>query len=1082
MKHRFGITFGPGTPGLRLRNSALFIAFMLGVMLIASASALAGVSPVIVFRTAPGTDYQLYVPSAKDTVTLAGTASMNNVVIGDVDGDGAEDEMVYSSAVGGKLGYYKIPGDGLWHPEQNYAIPNTPIDAVPLTVLRTGGLGTIGRIVYASQIYRKSYSISPTGTQRRVSVWMDKAYAADVRQRGIKSDLVWWTNGVGMRWRAGFTGYDHKAPYPDWVPIGCGKLDATVPARVMAFYASDDYDPTVYFTDRNWNLSKVKGSHWPWTVNRGSTVIGDVDDDGVDEIVTCMSSIHPLQWYNVPPKDGSFDFYSLVTIYNILPAWNIAGVARVNMPAVTPPPPSPPPPPTVVNIANISELANLEDGTLVQLAPKSQTKMVNELDADGSIAATGYYIEETDCSSGIRIIGQTNAVEGQQIAIKGILDTLNGERVIIADTQAVSTSNMKIAAISSTIESVLETAAMTGLLVSVSGSIASADIASGTLDFTDGMQAIKVYAPENTNTSGQFTLIGCVGAENNDVGAAIPVLRVESSSDMIAPDRPENLFQGSIWTATSLEKILKTDPVKNLQTPVIKAAKGEHEAFQVVLRGGASAVSSVTISASDLTSGASTISASNVSVFLASYIYLPDYKQDYPDALPPYQKPFTLGAGETKPIWLDVAVPKTAAEGDYTGKITITDASGAKTEIPYVLHVYNFALPDANKYATAFQFDPYEMAIQHKIDRHSTQGFDLEKIYSEFMLNHGVCPFVIPTGTDIFSADGAKYLTDPRLSATLIPWTTNATYLTNSMNRFESLGVLNKGYFYLADEIWSMAHVASVKNDCTYVHSIKPAALAMATVVDDPRASAEPRWVSGRSYAVGEIVCHGDEGPYYWQDYLYKCKVAHTSSAASEPVLGADRDQYWSQIKIIDELTGYTNLWCIGIKFWETRVAPALEARRQAGDTLWGCTALDPKFFIQSKPMDLRVLTWQSYHYACTGFLYWKVDFWSSSVPDPWTSADTLGVGNTYGRYGEGSLFYPGYQVGINGPVTSIRMETLRDSVEDYQYFWLLEQKIGRAGVKAYTDQIATLWNSYNGDASALASVRDQIAQRIEAP
>jgi hypothetical protein len=131
--------------------------------------------------------------------------------------------------------------------------------------------------------------------------------------------------------------------------------------------------------------------------------------------------------------------------------------------------------------------------------------------------------------------------------------------------------------------------------------------------------------------------------------------------------------------------------------------------------------------------------------------------------------------------------------------------------------------------------------------------------------------------------------------------------------------------------------------------------------------------------------------------------------------------------------------------------------------------------------MDLRVLTWQSYHYAATGFLYWKVDFWSA-CPNPWTSAETLGAGNTYGRYGEGSLFYPGYQVGINGPVTSIRMETLRDSVEDYQYFWLLEQKIGRAGAKAYTDQIATLWNSYNGNANTLASVRDQIAQRIEAP
>jgi uncharacterized membrane-anchored protein YitT (DUF2179 family) len=46
--------------------------------------------------------------------------------------------------------------------------------------------------------------------------------------------------------------------------------------------------------------------------------------------------------------------------------------------------------------------------------------------------------------------------------------------------------------------------------------------------------------------------------------------------------------------------------------------------------------------------------------------------------------------------------------------------------------------------------------------------------------------------------------------------------------------------------------------------------------------------------------------------------------------------------------------------------------------------------------------------------------------------------------YGDGSVMYPGYNVGVQGGVASIRMECIRDGVEDFDMLKLAEQYLGR--------------------------------------
>ena len=120
----------------------------------------------------------------------------------------------------------------------------------------------------------------------------------------------------------------------------------------------------------------------------------------------------------------------------------------------------------------------------------------------------------------------------------------------------------------------------------------------------------------------------------------------------------------AVWTATSMQKVLKTDAIRPLQPVSLNAARNEHEAFQIVLRSGRDALDGVSVTVSDLVSDNGRISASHVSLYLPAYIHLPRLLKDYPDPLPPYQKPFALRPGQTQPVWVDVYVPRDARPGN----------------------------------------------------------------------------------------------------------------------------------------------------------------------------------------------------------------------------------------------------------------------------------------------------------------------------------------------------------------------------------------------------------------------------------
>ena len=111
------------------------------------------------------------------------------------------------------------------------------------------------------------------------------------------------------------------------------------------------------------------------------------------------------------------------------------------------------------------------------------------------------------------------------------------------------------------------------------------------------------------------------------------------------------------------------------------------------------------------------------------------------------------------------------------------------------------------------------------------------------------------------------------------------------------------------------------------------------------------------------------------------------------------------------------------------------------GENIWWYGCMNPKvpyptYHLDDDLITSRVLSWMQYDYGIEGNLYWVTNDYNVGR-DVWTNPEVETA-----CPGDGYLIYPGREYGINGPISTLRLESIREGNEDYEYFWLFEQKI----------------------------------------
>jgi hypothetical protein len=188
------------------------------------------------------------------------------------------------------------------------------------------------------------------------------------------------------------------------------------------------------------------------------------------------------------------------------------------------------------------------------------------------------------------------------------------------------------------------------------------------------------------------------------------------------------------------------------------------------------------------------------------------------------------------------------------------------------------------------------------------------------------------------------------------------------------------------------------------------------------------------------------------------------------------------------------------------------------GRKMWSYLMTWPKaphvnLFIDSDAINLRMWLWISYRYHLSGILVWNSNTWNAEgcAPpgvlqniwaDPMTYMDghgtPVGAAAEYGN-GDGMFFYPPNRDPNNdktkyltGPVPSLRLEILREGIDDYDYLVMLENcmKNAKPGQQTLVNKAKQLLNygdevfvnnmNYSKDPEILGKYRQQIGELLE--
>ncbi|GGC48390.1 hypothetical protein GCM10011386_45760 [Parapedobacter defluvii] len=171
---------------------------------------------------------------------------------------------------------------------------------------------------------------------------------------------------------------------------------------------------------------------------------------------------------------------------------------------------------------------------------------------------------------------------------------------------------------------------------------------------------------------------------------------------------------------------------------------------------------------------------------------------------------------------------------------------------------------------------------------------------------------------------------------------------------------------------------------------------------------------------------------------------------------------------------------------------PFADQLRAAGKKVWGYISLQPyhpmpNWRIENALIETRVLlSAMAYHERFDGFLYWGVNQYNKGqweTPRPISRNTPLKLDMSITTpteeykwlHGDGLLIYPG----TDGPLSSIRMENIRKGLEEYEYYKLVEAKLGKNATLELAAQVAQSMSAYTRDVQEYLKHKASLAAKL---
>lgn len=434
---------------------------------------------------------------------------------------------------------------------------------------------------------------------------------------------------------------------------------------------------------------------------------------------------------------------------------------------------------------------------------------------------------------------------------------------------------------------------------------------------------------------------------------------------------------------------------------------------------------------------------------------------------------FDIKAGESQSFIIKATTTAESKAGEYAATLTVVDANGKEVKKATVFtYVWNFVLDDASSCKTLMDMSAYEVYMTYfdfAADLSNERGENLGEVYYNFLLDYRVNCYSLPFGNDDGSFSDSRlleYLNNPRVQAfqplgwskEIAPWKVANAY--NFLSQNEEW--MEKAYFYPVDEPGSVTRLDDINYYGKMLEENFPGYKLIA-----------PMHVN---YATSE----GDFFSYVTSSVNVWCPKTFFFNTFAEWF--ENQDLYYGTTVQLEEKLG-----SLRDRFW---------AEQEGGDEVWWYVTRFPNdpeitLIINTEAVNIRTLFWQQKLYNVDGFLYYLVNHWGNGSDRYWIpSADKwyqgmdamheINEAYPYEVYGNGILIYSGVYFAQTDPVASLRLESVRDGIEDFEYLTMLEEVYGKDVVDAIIAKWTTGLGEYSTDADAFRELRAQLGALVE--
>ena len=384
----------------------------------------------------------------------------------------------------------------------------------------------------------------------------------------------------------------------------------------------------------------------------------------------------------------------------------------------------------------------------------------------------------------------------------------------------------------------------------------------------------------------------------------------------------------------------------------------------------------------------------------------PDYLSD--------AKQVAVEAGRYQAIYLTIHIPRDARAGDYQGTVTFHTREGDKT-LPLALTVYPLTLPQEHHLMATLWYSTNRFKQFHGVESSDSDAFyRMLGVYARNMADHRQNVFRV--SLDLIKATKNK---DGKLTfdfSQFDKWA-DVFWGTGRMDLLETGFVARFG-----EGDWSSRQIVlrdfRAQDETTKASVTMPGKEFLPSFLPALEQHLQERgWLDKTVFHIADEPSNHNIAD--WReasDFVHRHGPRLRRIDAIETPHCLDRLEIW-----VPKIDHYAS--------WQD----AYREAQRVGNEMWFYTVgifqagVYPNKTVDVPLIQSRVLHWFNYRFDLKGYLHWGYNSWTD---DPFEAPGQ--------HRGDGWHVYPKK----GGLLDSLRWEQMRNGIQDYEYLWLLEDKV----------------------------------------